>query len=355
MRLDDMANLIGQKTGLVGDANLAACYTFLTRRHEMIFNDQLWIDSQFMITLPIARYGLAVNADGSLNTTGVTTAYAGLIDSAKLAAQNAAYGIFLLPTIVDRVMGVRQSSHRMDVVAREAVMRMDCDQFNQQGDSTTWYELPPVVLSFPFVPAASLSYTCGSEPALTFLMRWTDATNNTRSSTFSIAAATTLPIDTIPQIEIKSVTKPVTQAQVLIGNLSGGVVNAGSALITLAPSDTSAALRQRIQINPPPNADFTLRILVKIKCPPFTDVSDVPAIRNMDNVLIAFGMSDMWARARQLAKAQAFAQEGAALLARLIELETVQSGHNIQIIPEDGFGNTYFSPDRSAGFGILGS
>lgn len=354
MRLTDMVDLIGQKTGLVGDDNEAACKIFLKARHEMIFNSQLWIDSIYMLTIVMNRYGMTVNGDGSLNTDARTTAYNALSDAAKLAAQNQAYGVFLLPNIANRVLGVRQVNHRMDVVARESIMRMDFDQFNIQGDSSNWFELPPVALSFPYVPVTTLSFTHGAEAGINLLAKWTDGLSAQRSATYDLTTAGTSVLDSSGvQVEIRSITKNVTASPVYVGNLSGGSVTANSSLVTLAATDTAAPIRQRFQILPYPSADFTLRALVKINCPSFTDDSDEPAIRNMSNVLIAFGMSDMWSRARQLGKAGLFAQEGTALLDQLIELETVQSGHSIQVIPEDGYGNSYFGPDRTSSFGVF--
>ena len=95
-----------------------------------------------------------------------------------------------------------------------------------------------------------------------------------------------------------------------------------------------------------------MKVLGKKKFEPLTFDQEEPAIKNLDNCLLALALGDLWARRRQMGKAAMFYQEGAALLKELALLETVQAAHNTQFLPDGGAGDALFGPGRSGGIGF---
>lgn len=84
-------------------------------------------------------------------------------------------------------------------------------------------------------------------------------------------------------------------------------------------------LINRVKVYPIAKGTFTIYIFGKRKCPEMTFDEAVSALRNCDNVIIAYAMGDMLERLRQYAKAQAKFQEAKALLDEAKGLETTQA------------------------------
>lgn len=182
-----------------------------------------------------------------------------------------------------------------------------------------------------------------------------------RDSTDTYTITTGLPFNLTPPdglgfIEIESIFKPLTQGvfQIVLENFLinqfGNLTNQ-TTIGTMAAASLKTPSYQRVRIFPIPTAPTTLNVLGKKPFIPLTFPTEVPAIRNLDNCLIAFAMGDMLERARQFGKAQAQYQEAAALLSELAKIETIQAANNTQFVPEGGYGDCFFAPGRYGFYG----
>jgi len=182
-----------------------------------------------------------------------------------------------------------------------------------------------------------------------------------RDSTDRYVVTSTLPLTLTPAdgsgfIEIESVFKPVSAGNITVststpisqyfGNTNPFVQVVG----TLLPSDLQSPSYQRVRIFPIPATATTLNVLGKKPFTPMTFDTEVPAIRNLDNCLIAFALGDMMQRGRHFAKAKDQYQEGAILLKELALLEALQAAHCSSIEPDTGFGIGAPSPRRNRGY-----
>jgi hypothetical protein len=156
------------------------------------------------------------------------------------------------------------------------------------------------------------------------------------------------PVSFTTRIEIESFFKGVTSNPVslspsLTNNIIGGIAEPLGD--SLKAGDTRSPSHQRLRLFSIPNTTLTLHVLAKKKFEPITFDQEEPAIRNLDNCLIAFAMADMLEMGRQYAKAQAMMSEGGVLLSELAKLETMQAANNTRFIPENGMGEgNYFGP-----------
>jgi hypothetical protein len=120
MTLDEMANFICGKVNQTEAEDVLACKGFLKRRHEMIWAEGLWKDS-------------LVEYRQTLSPTGYT------LQSTWLPTK----GVLLLPSIIQRVLGVRNDTRKLNVQRPEYFYRIDYDAFAKTGDATDYILLPP--------------------------------------------------------------------------------------------------------------------------------------------------------------------------------------------------------------------
>jgi hypothetical protein len=180
---------------------------------------------------------------------------------------------------------------------------------------------------------------------------WRD--NTDRYTTTSALPLTLTPVDGSGFIEIESVFKPTTQGTIQV-TLNNPLSALGLVVASLAPSVLQSPSYQRVRIFPIPASAITLNVLGKKPCTPLVFDTEIPAIRNLDNCLIAFAMGDMFTRARFPAEEAApHYQEGAMLLKELALLEALQAAHCSMIDPETGFGNGVINPRYGFGRGYL--
>jgi len=187
---------------------------------------------------------------------------------------------------------------------------------------------------------------------------WRD--NTDRYTITSTLPLTLTPADGDGQIEIESVFKPATSGNITFttsstftGNnaLTGNTLVATELSGSLSPTTLKSPSHQRVRIFPIPTAATTLNVLGKKPFIPLTFSTEVPAIRNLDNTLIAFAMGDMMTRARfPQEESQPFYQEASILLKELALLETLQAANCSLIQFSDGFGQGIYNPRRN-GFG----
>lgn len=111
-----------------------------------------------------------------------------------------------------------------------------------------------------------------------------------------------------------------------------GYGTAGSPVSFIPLPKTSAGLAQ-IRLTRIPETAQNLLVLGKRKVPALTTDADAPLIPGVDECLVAFVMGDLYQWLRQLGRAQVFFEEGAALLGRMVEIETAQTSEIRRIIP----------------------
>lgn len=142
MILNDLANLICTKVRQSETEDVAACKSFLTRRHEQIWNDQLWKDS-------LIDWNYALPS----STTPYTPTSVWLPTTQDL----------ILPAAFGRVIGVRTDTRRLNVQSQEVYYRTDYNAFSNQGTLIEFLVLPKCVWEFDSGQPQQLQLTFGQQ------------------------------------------------------------------------------------------------------------------------------------------------------------------------------------------------
>jgi len=121
--------------------------------------------------------------------------------------------------------------------------------------------------------------------------------------------------------------------RVTLGKTLGGI---GPVQTTAgrAAADTTLVPKQRIQLLPVPTEALTIRCLVKKRYVPIESDYQEPQLRQAENVLIAYATGDMLRRSNKYGMANEAYAEGAALLAKLENIEFFQQAQRQQLVPE---------------------
>lgn len=416
MNLSQMAAFICGKINQTETEDVSACKEFLRRRHEMIWQDDLWKDS-------LAEYRRTISPDGYD------------VDSNWLPTK----GVLLIPPTIERVLAVRTDSRKLNVRRPEYFYRVDADLFSRSGQAAEFLLLPPCVWEWDTAQYvwAWLADAGDNELSLITDILDTDDVSVTRLTAVldtlnggainqigeQLQSAATERIDAILKVATAGAVTVVagpSGAQPTLRNLSTATVTFGFAdvddvgsigltytlaagesqsivapghyawlrlsngtysgagtllpyngdfpgfistsdgatietdglgitIATLDAEDTAAIRRQRVRLVEIPNVSTVIRVLGKRACPGLDNDADEPAITGSTNALLAFALADMLERARQYGKAAAKLQnEAVPLLGQLKAQETVQQAHNVQIVPESGYGEHEL--ERSRGF-----
>lgn len=407
MTLAEMANFICGKVNQTDAEDVTACKGFLTRRHELIWNAELWKDSlvEFRQTLDpdVADYTPASNYLPSK-------------------------GVLLLPPIIQRVLGARTAERTMNAQRPEYYYRIDYDAFSKTGTPAEYILLPPCVWEWNTAQTifAKRASAGDGESALSVDLLDSDGTGVTRSSVtldedykevgtsdridaisgaarsgsvvigapglctvlnqvtiglttfdvyftpisppggslsgFTVGATLATGEDAVLSPDLYfSYTFPNDPGALLSQEMEGAtdfggtiaITNGGLVItradpsgVTMAATETNAKRRQRIRLIEIPTTEQTIRVLGKRICPTFSADNDEAAINGSDNLIIALGTSDMLQRERQYGKARELQEEAKVLMGELKKLEVVQQVHHHRIIPECGFGDDYFTGGR---------
>ncbi len=397
MTLSELANFICGKVNQTETEDVAACKGFLTRRHDLIWQDALWKDS-------LVEYRQTLSAD--------------IADYTVASNWLPAKGVLLLPPIIQRVLAARTTLRALNVRRPEFFYRIDYDAFAKTGQAAQFILLPPCVWEWETAQTvlvqrsntdAALSLTAdlldsdgvGVTRSATVLTndytslgsseRIDQVTKLAGSGAVSVGAPGVctlvypeyvgyLPLDwfmgatsfdevrsedlvaTLATGDVANVT-PNAYVAVISANTGGvpldnqpvpGGANFGGRILlledytfainrdtpsggaTLAAADTNAKRRQRIRLVEIPDTQTTIRVLGKRSAPTFSADNDEPAIAGMENCLIAFAQADMYERDETDPTAKL--TEAIALLDQLKKIETVQQAHNSAIMPAAGYG-----------------
>lgn len=313
MTLAQMAASICGKVNQSETEDLAACKGFLTLNHDMLWQEELWKDS-------LVEYRLTLSPNAS--------------DYGPTSSWLPTKAVLLLPTIIDRVMAVRSDARKLNIRRQEFFYRVDYDSFAKQGTAAEFVLLPRCVWEFDSAVALQVAVANPADAAGTFTVDLvdTDATGVTRSAVVMAVAAVALGTSERIDAALKTASAGVVTIQ----------KTDGTSIVSLAAADTAGKKRERIRLVEIPTQSTVLRVLGKRVAPSFTNDLDEPGIRGSDKLLLALGQADMLERERQYAKAKLVRDEQAGpLLGQLKSIEVVQQSHNLQIIPEHGYGDDY--------------
>lgn len=115
----------------------------------------------------------------------------------------------------------------------------------------------------------------------------------------------------------------INEADVGIGAFSG----------SLFPENAVTERVQRIRCYPARTVQDTYLAHVKLVAPALSSDDDIPQIKGIDNVLLAFAQADMLQRQRQYAKAQALMTEAQGQLQIMLDLEKNQQAFDSCVVP----------------------
>jgi hypothetical protein len=110
---------------------------------------------------------------------------------------------------------------------------------------------------------------------------------------------------------------------------------------TFLAADTICPQYARIRILPIPTTAITIQVLGKGKYIPLDFDYQEPALRNLNNALLAFIRGSLKRRGEQNATAQLEFQEANTLLKNIAGLEAIQAANHVRFTPENGFGPEY--------------
>lgn len=414
MNLADLANYVCQKCQLVETSDVTAAKLFLSKRYELIYNSYLWKDSLVPADVAFDPVNNLDNASGiivlpqmidrlvAIRTRNNSVRIKGLehfyrIDWNKFCQQQ---GTMFAPTEMSLLspiwLTIRSAGQNLippgttffatpsqngvpisgfvngrtyTYVAGNEIGVGLTPVASGQPDPTyltpgtfvatqdTYYLvgvngvlattelLTPGDLTTPITDQIQIVSTDATDTGKTVKLVWRDSkdryvTESTLPITLNPAGGTTF-------VEIESLFKPVTTGTINV------MLGSNIVLATLGPALLQSPSYQRVRAFPIPTQAMTLNVLGKKPFIPLTQDSEVPALRNLDNCLIALAVGDMFTRARFPAEeAQPHYQEGAVLLQELAKLETVQAANNSQFIPESGYGDAYFTATNSSGGGF---
>jgi len=314
MNLSEIASIIGQRTGLVQDRDIATCKSFLTMRHDQLWRSFLWKDSLCEWVVPIDPNG------------GYTT------NSSFLPTK----GILILPPTIAQVIAARTDKGKLNVERPMLYYRVDQDQFIKTGNPTDFMTLSSVLWDFDTAQNLNIQYSNAGDAGVSLTYSIIGADNVSVSKT-TVALAAGLTTGSIESLV--SAIKPVTQGTVSFVDSNSNVI------VTLGANDVTLPKSQRVQFLYKPDVSYEIRVLGKQTTPSFTLDTDYPAVNGMDGVLMELVCYDMLLRDERggTQESRDCLEYANTLKKMLIEEETVQAAYNSRIMPESGFGgDEYF-------------
>lgn len=411
MNLSDLTNYVATKTQNVATDDLEAIKLFLSTRYELIYNSYLWKDSLCMVNVPFDPVNNQDNAEGivilpqiidrvvavrtkdnSVRIHGLEDYYRVDYDAFTTGGTNifgsAAEFAILSPLwfVFRGAQGlmVSYSSPATDTAPCKVIWRdsnglryvqllKDSNLLTDSPLSTAPPDTNIIVITGAGTAAVNGTYIANGfsqwvNAATGILIEgsvgagWLIAKAIPVTGYYTLPAGTASPISSnwtavglgvLPSpttayghqchLEVESVFKPATT-----GTVSFNPINAIDGVgQSLNPADTASQSYQRLRLFSIPPAAITLNVLGKKPFIPLDFDQEVPAIKNLDNVLIAWAAGDVLTRVRQFGKAAEQYKEATALLSELAKLETIQAANNCRFVPDAGYGDIFFGPSRA--------
>lgn len=321
MNLAELADLVCETVRKPDSDSVAACKTYLKRRDQMLWDGNLWRDSLFEFTS-------SLDPDAAFD-----------IQTNPLLADS---GIVLLPRSIDRVLALRKSDGVLPVQNMERFFMDTLDGFAQTGAPCEFALLSPVVWQFNTVQKLWI-YNAGEAVSVT-VRAFDTISGEVQTQTFAVTATPQIfqPVASIiPDVStIEDVFKNTSFANISLAY--GASISSLTAFSAILATETRMQKYQRVRLFPRPTSAISIRALVKRKYLPITDDYEEPRLRQAENVLIAYATGDMLRRSNKFGMANEAYAEGAALLAKLENIEFFQQAQRMQLVPEiegSGFGS----------------
>lgn len=401
MNFNDLANFVCQKAQLVTTDDLAFCKLSISRRYELLWDSNLWRDSLIMAQIPFDPINNQDNAEGIVLLPELVNLVVGirtLFQSVRVQSLEYYYRIdwdafnqgttnlygaaaeFALLSPVWFIwrgqigLQLNYADPVADTAPSQITWRDENNiQYVQTVNNGALLNSSNVSSSVNLIPAGAAydgsgdyfytgtigdvyNFTLGANEIDFRVGGGTPSNPFTANSasfhfTGTPSASVTATLSLVPdaKLEIESLFKPSTIGTVSL-NPQFGTVAGG----TLSPSVTASPSYQRIRLFSVPTAAMTLNVLGKRPFVPLTFAQQVPQLRGIDNVLIAFAGADLLKRARQYGKAQAELTEGVALLKELASKQVLQQANYQCFIPADGAFDPFFSASNAGGGSFWG-
>ena len=301
MNLSELAQFVCSKVRQTDAVSTALCKGYLGARFQMIWDSELWRDSLVMVTTTLDPTQPSLNSG---------------LDAA---------GVWLLPRIANKVVAIRDHDRAYISRNAEEYFRMDLDEFGATGTAIHFHILPSCVAAFGSPTPVWITGTNPNDAQSLLHVRGVNAGGDMLEMDCNLGQNTNLG----NILEITTATKKATQGFAIF---TDQLKTRG--YLTMDPAQTAAPQLCRVQIVEIPTRPVNLRALVKRTMPPFVNDEDVPQLRNIENVLIAFAQADMLQQTRQYAKAQLLQQEGTALLMDIKREEVYQQAATPRVIPD---------------------
>lgn len=296
LTLGQMTDHVAEVTGAVDAASREAIARFLRRRYQMIWDAQLWDDSKVVIAL----------------ATTVPEV--------------------ILPSWVDRVLAVKTvgDDPRLLFPVEVGTLWQLCPRaYEEAGDPLVYSELPPVgVHTHPNGGKLVFTSSAGGDNVNVrvrgmFNGLVVDETV-TLAGTSSVTSANYFD-------EVAVLSKPPTTGHVRVTTN-----HAQPYEVQVLLADETGRRHARLRLHRAFESALTLTVLAKRTALELAHANDTPNLTGCENLLIAYGVADMWERMRQVAKSQAKLNEAAALMSALVARDVLQKARVVQLVPETG-------------------
>ena len=330
MTLSQMAGLVCRKIGKTDSVSVAACKDFIRQRHELIYDSALWVESRDYASFPYPS-----TEDG--------------LRAAIRPGQPEYVARVILPSNVGLLLQLRCGGDWLSPEQASSAFGRDPDAFAATGLPVSFVEEGSSGVSWPLpdLPGVAGSRLCfqitnPEDSGIQVTVRGIRPVTvggvpipSTLVEEETVALTASQTYTTQHYLRVESLSKPPSLGKVTLTSpeLNGERSDEWGAEETERRHVVCRILRR-------PNFDPThpqmLHACFKRKIQPLAGDGDIPMVRGIDNVLLAFAQADMLERGRQYSKAQLKAQEAAALLQVAVDLQTGQGASLVQIQPETG-------------------
>lgn len=234
--------------------------------------------------------------------------------------------ILYMPRTCDVVLGVRTSTSALSPFALERMLIGVPEKFTQTGTPYEFAQISPAYWTAPTSAGVDLQIRRReTDPETQITITYTDTAGEQYTRTITPATTMTAVSQTAFVASVDSLWQNGTTSLILSDDVPVDIVEA---------TDFTPKVRLALGSIPPETTTFS--VLFKRKCPTWTQDYQEPPLRGSDRLLQTFAHADILEWLRKPGKAQAKAQEAAAMFGELRDKETWQEATIRQIIPDCG-------------------
>ena len=294
LTLTQMTDHVADVTGFGDAAGRETIARFLRRRYTMLWDAQLWDDAKTVFVL--------------------TTAAPEVI----------------LPAWVDRVLAVKTlgpDARLLDPMEVTTIWQICPRAYEDAGETQAYSELPPVAVhTHPNGATLTLVSSAGGdrgEVRVRGIHNGLEVDETITLSGMSYVQSVNYfdEISTLSKgtttgyVTIKAVFLPTREVQVLL------------------PHENERR-HLRLRLHRALAEPVSLTVVAKRVPRQLLHGQDTPELSGCENLLIAYAVSDVWEKLRQVAKAQVKLQETAGLMAALVTRDVLQKARVVRLVPE---------------------